>query len=303
MVKEIQKEDLPKIRALIKKVLNTDGYEKLTRMGGLTNHTYKVTLKDGMNYVVRIPGEGTEDLIIRSDEKKSTVLACELGIDAELLYFGDDGSKVTKYIPDAVTMNGKLLQEPRHMKQCAEIFRKLHSCGKSTDVPFEVFDMAAGYEEIINKHKVSMYNDYEDVKEKVGKIKKTIDLECHVEKVPCHNDALCENWVESGDGRMYLIDWEYAGMNDGMWDLADVSIEADYSPKQDSEFLEYYLGNKPSKLDMLHFLASKIYVDFLWTLWAKARVPYDGQPMEDWAAERYARLKKNIVAYDTVMGV
>ena len=301
MAKEIQKEDLPKIKELIRKILKADEYKNLTRMGGLTNHTYKVTLNDGRNYVVRIPGEGTEDLIVRSDEKKSTTLACDLEIDARLLYFGDEGSKVTEYIPEAVTMNGKMLQEPRHMRQCAEIFKKLHTSGKSTGVPFEVFDMATGYEEIIHKHKVSMYDDYENVKKKVGEIKKTIDLECHADKVPCHNDALCENWVESGDGRMYLIDWEYAGMNDGMWDVADVSIEADYSPSQDNEFLEYYLGNKPSKLDMLHFLASKIYVDYLWTLWAKARVPYDGQPMEDWASERYARLKKNIRAYDKVM--
>ncbi|MBQ5725638.1 MAG: phosphotransferase, partial [Clostridia bacterium] len=109
-------------------------------------------------------------------------------------------------------------------------------------------------------------------------------------KVPCHNDPLCENWVE-GDGRMYLIDWEYAGMNDGMWDIADVSIEAGFDDQRDELLLTAYLGREPGLVDRKHFLASKIYVDYLWTLWAKARVPYDGQPMEDWAQERYARLK------------
>ena len=240
MAKEIQKEDLPKILELIRNVLNTDGYDKLTRMGGLTNHTYKVTLKDRRNYVVRIPGEGTEDLIVRSDEKKSTVLACDLGIDARLLYFGDDGSKVTEYIPGAVTMNGKMLQEQGHMKQCATILRKLHTCGKSTGVPFEVFDMAAGYEEIIHKHNVSMYDDYEEVKGKVGEIKKTIDRECHADKVPCHNDALCENWVESGDGRMYLIDWEYAGMNDPHLDIAMFAIYAGYDRAMLDQLIDWY---------------------------------------------------------------
>ena len=62
--------------------------------------------------------------------------------------------------------------------------------------------------------------------------------------------------------------------------------------------LHAYLGKQPSVTDMKHFLASKIYVDYLWTLWAKARVPYDGQPMEDWAVERYARLKDNIRIFD-----
>jgi len=50
-------------------------------------------------------------------------------------------------------------------------------------------------------------------------------------------------------------------------------------------------------MDEKHFLASKIYVDYLWTLWAKARVPYDGQPMEDWAVERYTRMKTFIEEY------
>ena len=97
---------------------------------------------------------------------------------------------------------------------------------------------------------------------------------------------------------MYLIDWEYAGMNDGMWDIADVSIEAVFGEKEDREMLSAYLGREPDVLDEKHFLASKIYVDFLWTLWAKTRVPYDGEPMEEWAAERYNRLKGFVEAYN-----
>jgi thiamine kinase-like enzyme len=127
-------------------------------------------------------------------------------------------------------------------------------------------------------------------------IKEEIDSLIGAKKVPCHNDPLCENWVV-GNGRMYLIDWEYAGMNDGMWDVADVSIEAGFGEKEDEALLQAYLERKPEASDRLHFLASKIYVDDLWTLWAKARVPYDGQPMEDWATERYARMKDNLEQY------
>ena len=99
---------------------------------------------------------------------------------------------------------------------------------------------------------------------------------------------------------MYLIDWEYAGMNDGMWDLADVSIEAGYDEACDMMLLSSYLGKEPSVTNKKHFLANKIYVDYLWTLWAKARVPYDGQPMEDWANERYTRLKSFIEDYKNI---
>lgn len=297
MLREIIEKDLLPIKKLLADVLGADGYEKIERMGGLTNHTYHVTLANGKDYVVRIPGEGTEQLIVRHDEKVSTELACKLGIDAELLYFGDDGSKVTEFIPNAVTMSASALGSESRIRKIAEIYKKIHRCGVDTGVPFEVFDMASGYEKIICDMNVPMFDDYSESKAKVMAIKSEIDRLVNAPKVPCHNDPLCENWVE-GDGRMYLIDWEYAGMNDGMWDVADVSIEACFDEKLDKLLLTEYLGKEPGVTEMKHFLASKIYVDYLWTLWAKARVPYDGQPMEDWAVERYARLKDNIKAFE-----
>lgn len=299
MAREILSEDIPKIKALILDVLKTDEYEALSRMGGLTNHTYKLTLKNGDEYVVRIPGEGTEELINRRDEIVSTKLACDLGVDAELLYFGEDGAKVTRYIKNAETMSADTLKDPRHIKQVAEIFKTMHQSGADTGVPFEVFEMAEGYEKIVYDKAVPMFEDYSEIKAEVIRIKAETDASCVIKKVPCHNDPLCENWVE-GDGRMYLIDWEYAGMNDGMWDLADVSIEASFDEESDRLMLTEYLGHEPETTDMKHFLASKIYVDYLWTLWAKARVPYDGQPMEDWAVERYARAKKFIEQYNEI---
>ncbi|MBR6236967.1 MAG: hypothetical protein IKR16_04425, partial [Firmicutes bacterium] len=109
---EIIKEDIAKIRKLLNDVVGTDSYKSLERLGGLTNHTYHAVLDDGREYVVRIPGEGTEEMIIRSDEKISTQLACKLDVDARMLYFGDDGSKVTEYIKDAVTMTPDSLKDP-----------------------------------------------------------------------------------------------------------------------------------------------------------------------------------------------
>lgn len=291
--------DIPRIGELLKIAVGTDEYTSLSRMGGLTNHTYHVTLEDGREYVVRIPGEGTEEMIVRGDEKKSTTLACRLGIDAQMLYFGDDGSKVTEYVKNAVTMSAEALHDDERIKKIAAIYRTIHDCGEDTGVPFEVFDMAATYEKIINDQNVPMPGDYAEQKAKVMKIKAVTDATVSPKKVPCHNDPLCENWVE-GDGRLYLIDWEYAGMNDGMWDVSDVSIEAGFDDEWDGKLLSAYLGHEPSVDEKKHFLACKIYVDFLWTLWAKTRVPFDGQPMEDWASERYARMIGFIKAYEAL---
>ena len=100
-----------------------------------------------------------------------------------------------------------------------------------------------------------------------------------------------------GGDRLYLIDWEYAGMNDGMWDLAALSIEAQFSEEHDEYILRRYLGKEADNSDMKHLIASKVFVDYLWTLWAKMRVPFDGQPMDDWACERYERMNRFIRSY------
>ena len=302
MARQIVETDKALVAQLLEKVLGNANYTAIERMGGLTNRTYHVTMDNGAKYVVRIPGEGTEEMINRADEKTSTTLACDLGIDANLLYFGDDGAKVTEFIPNAITMNADIIHQPIHIEQMAQIFRKLHGCNVDTGVPFEVFQMADSYERIISDKNVGMFDDYAAIKAEVMEIKTEIDGSVDIHKAPCHNDALCENWVES-DGRMYLIDWEYAGMNDCMWDLADVSIEAGFDKEHDEMFLKAYLQKDPDVKNWKHFLANKIYVDYLWTLWAKARVPYDGQPMEDWAAERYARLKENIQNFRNIMEV
>ena len=207
-----------------------------------------------------------------------------------------DGSKVTRYIKNAVTMSAETIKAPERINQVAEIFRKMHSCGVDTKVPFEVFPMAESYEKIVEDKNVPMFDDYTQIRAEVLKIKTEIDNAIEIKKVPCHNDPLCENWVV-GDDRMYLIDWEYAGMNDGMWDLADVSIEAGFDDPCDRLLLKAYMGREPDIMDLKHFIANKIYVDYLWMLWAKARVPYDGQSMEDWAVERYTRMKSFIASY------
>lgn len=292
-MREIIERDIPEVKKLCQKVIG-ENYQEIERLGGLTNHTYHVKMKDGKQYAVRIPGDGTEELIVRSDEKKSTELACKLGIDAQCLYFGENGAKVTEYINDAITMSAETMKDTENIKQVADILKKLHCCEVNTKVPFEVFDMAGGYEKIIAANNVTMYEDYEEIKRTIMNIKEKVDLNCDIKKVPCHNDPLCENWVKDGRGKMYLIDWEYAGMNDGMWDLADISIEAMYGKKEDEELLIQYLGYQPTKINWMQFFANKVYVDYLWTLWAKARVPFDGQTMEDWANERYSRLKESL---------
>lgn len=300
LVREIVKEDIPEIEALLLKVFGSGGYKDIKRLGGMTNRSYKITKMDGSEYLARIPGEGTEALINRLDERKSTELACRLGIDSDLLYFGDDGKKVMKFIEISQAISSELLKNRENIKQAADIFRKLHTCGEDTGVRFEVFEMAAMYEHLVDIGGVKLYSDYFDIKKTVMTIKSEVDANGISERVPCHNDSLVDNWVLSNKGKLYLIDWEYSGMNEPMWDLSCLSIEAEYSEAEDVVLLEFYFQHEPTVEEKKMFLAAKLYVDYLWTLWGLTRVPYDGQFMQEYADERYLRLKRNIEAYNKV---
>ena len=297
LVREIIEEDIPKIRELLKKVNRSEIYDSIDRLGGMTNHSYRITLGNGEELLVRIPGEGTEEMINRRDERKSTELACRLGIDEELLYFGDDGTKVMRFIHNPQIMNEEVMRRHENLKQAAEIFHRLHTCGENTGVRFEVFEMADLYEKIIRDGGVAFYDDYDEVKATVMRIKKDVDSTGVAPRVPCHNDCLMGNWVLDENGKLYLIDWEYSGMNEAMWDLSCLSIEAEYSEENDNELLAAYFDRDASVEEKKRFIAAKLYVDYLWTLWGLTRVPFDGDFMQDYADNRYLRLKNNIKAY------
>lgn len=297
LVREIEAIDIPKLHDLMQLVFGDGAWKDIQRLGGMTNHSYKITRADGQEYLARIPGDGTEEMINRLDERKSTELGCRLGIDSPLLYFGDDGRKVMRFIHDPQPMSEEVMRRKENLLQAAAIFRKLHTCGEDTGVRFEVFEMADLYEKIIRDGGVAFYEDYEAVKNTVMAIKAEVDKDGEAPRVPCHNDSLVGNWVIDGDGKLYLIDWEYSGMNEAMWDLSCLSIEAEYTPENDTELLNAYYGREATVEEKKSFVAAKLYVDYLWTLWGLTRVPFDGQFMQDYADMRYARLKKNIEAY------
>lgn len=295
--KVILKEDLEIIQTLAEKYFEGQTIENISRLGGLTNHTYCVAFQT-KRYVFRLPGEGTEKMINRHNERISTELACGLGIDAPLIMFDDQtGIKIAEYIEESETMSPETLQDPDTIKDVAAVLRKLHLSGIDTKVPFDVFGMAEEYEQLIRSYKVSLFEDYGDIRGKVFLIRQRMKGGSTL--VPCHNDPLCENWIKT-EKRMYLIDWEYAGMNEGMWDVADVAIEAHLNEKASDLLLDAYLGHKADKDEKMNFTANEIYLDFLWSLWGKTRVPFDGGTMEEYALERFVRLKKNLEKYEAL---
>lgn len=295
--RKIEEKDINKIKELLLKIFGDDKYVDICRLGGMMNHSYKITREDGKSYFFRIPGEGTNKLVSRIDEKKSTELSCSLGIDSKLLYFDEEGYKVMNFIRSSQPMNEDTIKRENIIIQAANIFDKLHHCGKNTEVIFNVFEKACLYEKIILNNGVKLYENYYEIKKIVLNLYENFIKNNRQCMVPCHNDCLVDNWVLDENNRLYLVDWEFSGMNDAIWDLSCLSIEANYTEKEDDILLYNYYKRLVTIEEKKHFVIEKILIDYLWTLWGLTRVPYDGDLMQEYSNNRYERLQNNIEKY------
>jgi thiamine kinase-like enzyme len=110
--------------------------------------------------------------------------------------------------------------------------------------------------------------------------------------VACHCDPLCENFLDVG-GRMWIVDWEYSGMNDPMWDLGDLSVEAEFGAEQEEEMIRAYFGGEPPATDRGRIVIYKAMCDLLWTLWGLIQLANENPALDfrAYSDERFARCR------------
>lgn len=295
MQNEISSEDAQIIAHILAEHFDYDGDFSARRLGGLTNYNYLVEAGD-LSAVFRLPGDGTEGLVDREVECAITKAASDIGVDSPLLYFDPTtGIKAVKLIPHADTMSPEKLQQQDNIVRAAKIIRKLHDEGAAVDFRFDVFEMIPHYEELIQKYETIDWEGYSSLREKLMEIRPRLQANT---VALCHCDPLCENFVlDSESGRMYLIDWEYGGMNDPLWDVADVIIESGYDRTQRDLFQESYFG-RPATSDEDHMISAYIVlIDFLWSLWGKQRSYFD-HSLDSYGPERFERAMRN---YDALL--
>ena len=281
------------IKASIVKALGIDENEisNIIPSGGMTNKNYKVNIKDE-TYVLRIAGAGTDDMINRVEEKRNSILASSLNIDTEILYLDEfSGLKIAKFIKNAETLTGESAKKEENMKLTTDILKKLHTSGLKFKNTFDVFEKIELYEKLLEKAKGKNFEDYYEVKEKVMKLQYLLK-ELDVEIVASHNDTVPENFVKNED-RIYLIDWEYSGMNDPMWDLAAHSLECNFSKKDEELFLNIYFNGEPEEKFKKRVLIYQICQDFLWATWTNIKEA-KGDDFGSYGVDRYNRAKKNL---------
>ena len=274
------------IQNYLKKELNIkdEDIDKIEPLGGMTNHNFKVEL-NGERYVFRLPGEGCSCFVNRKNENQNVQLIQNLKIDAKIIHFNENsGVKIAKYIDGAETLNPTTAL--KYKNKVAAILKKLHNSNLSFGNQFNVFNEIIKYELEIEKLTSRKYPNYEVVRKKVFDLKKILE-NTGVHLVSCHNDTVPENFIIS-NGQMYLIDWEYSGMNEKEWDIGAFCLECNFSKQETKEFIDVYFEGKATKENKMKVLIYQICQDFLWSLWTILKEE-NGEDFGDYGKNRYYR--------------
>ena len=258
------------------------------RMGGLTNKVFRLG-----EFCLRIPGAGTEEYIDRANEAVAAREAAKAGVSPQVIHAdADSGIMVTAFIDGSVTMTPQAFRERAGSPaRAGQAFRKLHVSGAVFPFRFELFAMIDDYLKVLSTKDVALPDGYHDVVREAETVRAA--LAAHpVALAPCHCDPLCENFLDTGE-RMWIVDWEYSGMNDPMWDLGDLSVEGEFGDAQDEEMLRAYFDGEATPADRGRMVIYKAMCDLLWTLWGLIQLA-NGNPADDFRAYadgRFARCK------------
>jgi thiamine kinase-like enzyme len=269
--------------------LSADNYS-VTRLGGLTNLVFRIDAGND-RYVLRIPGNGTEAYIDRKVEMHNARVAARAGVSAEVVHSdGESGILLLHHIDDSVTMTPQeFAQRPGSPARAGEVLKRLHNCGEAFEFRFELFAMIDDYLKILDERNAELPPGYAEVVESAAPVRAA--LQQHPTPLaPCHCDPLCENFLDDGE-RMWIVDWEYSGMNDPLWDLGDLSVEAGFTPAQDMEMMRAYCGREPLAAEMGRMVIYQAMCDLLWTLWGLIQHS-DGNPAEDFWAYAIGRFER-----------
>lgn len=275
--------------------------EKLSaeRLGGLTNRNYRIIAPDG-SYVMRIPGEKTGDYINRKVEAHNAKAAAAADVNAEVLFFDEgDGLMLCRFIEGCLTMSPALfMSRPGAPARAARVLRQMHRSGQSFEFRFELFSMIEEYLKVLAKLGAELPEGYHEVVGEAGKVQAALDRH-PAALAPCHCDPLSENFLDNGT-RMWVVDWEYSGMNDPLWDLGDMSVEAGLDEARDEEMMAAYCGGRVPRALYGRMVIYKAMCDLLWTLWGLIQHA-NQNPVDDfwaYALNRFTRCKTLMASAD-----
>jgi thiamine kinase-like enzyme len=257
--------------------------------GGITNHNFKVTLDDGA-YVLRIGGRDTELLgIDRRVEHEASLAAAAVGVGPDVVAFVEpEGYLVTRYI-EGVVVSAESIRAPEPLRRVAMSLRAVHA-GPPIPARFDSFRVVEAYAATAATHGIAVPAAFGRARELAARIEQARGA---VPERPCHNDLLTANFIDDGR-RIRIVDWEYAGMGDVFFDLANFTVNNGLSGDESEELLRAYFGELRREdrraLTLMGFMS-----DFREAMWgvvqqALSDLDFDFRAYADEHFERLERL-------------
>jgi thiamine kinase-like enzyme len=255
--------------------------------GGITNHNFKVEV-GGETFVLRIGGKDTELLgIDRHAEEAASRMAASIGVGPEIVAFVEpEGYLVTRFIEG----NPIPLERMRTTELIERVAGALSAIHSASPLPsrFDSHRVVEVYAETAIAHGVQVSDDYGWATSLSVRIEAARGPQ---PTVPCHNDLLNANFIDGGSS-VRIVDWEYAGMGDRFFDLANFSINHEFEAEQDEALLESYFGwardEDFAALRLMRFMS-----DFREAMWGVVQqgiseLDFD---FKGYADEHFARLR------------
>jgi thiamine kinase-like enzyme len=243
--------------------------------GGITNHNFKVSV-GGETLVLRIGGKGTALLgIDREHEHEAALLAAELGIAPGVACY-TDGLLVTRFVEGEV---GRADPEA-----VGALLRRLHGA-RPIASRFDSFRVVEAYAETAAGHGVTVPEAFGRAHE----VARAIEARrAGTAPATCHNDLLAANFIDDGE-RLWVVDWEYAGMGDPFFDLANFAVNNGLDADGERVLLAAYGSADSRALTLMRFMS-----DFREAMWgvvqqAISELEFD---FEAYAERHFERLER-----------
>lgn len=254
---------------------------------GMTNNSYKFQC-DNDEYILRIPGEGTKQLINRENEYNVYKTLKNYNICEEIYYISKaNGYKISKYFKSAHVCNPSDMEE---VKQCMNILKKFHSLKLKVDHTFDLFEKIEFYESLRQSLKeTSFYDDYEKVKKNVYELKQFV-AQAPKEWGLSHIDSVSDNFLYTEEG-IILIDWEYSAMADQHVDIAMFAIYSMYDDAKIDELIDIYFGEEINEIIKTKIYAYIAICGLLWSNWCEYKEAL-GIEFSDYAKKQFEYAKR-----------
>ena len=247
---------------------NEDIKDIYTLKKGMTNRSYIFTVKD-KRYIMRIPGEGTEQLINRKEEAEVYNTIKGYNICDELYYINpDNGMKISAFLENSRCCN---VLDESDLKRCMKKLRDFHNLKLKVNHKFDIYEKIDFYESLWTEK--SIFQDYEQTKKNALSLKAFIDS-CKPEYCLTHIDAVPDNFLFStnSDGKeeIQLIDWEYAGMQDSHVDIAMFCIYSLYKERSEIDrLIDFYFDGKCTPQNRIKIYCYVALCGLLWSNWCE----------------------------------